>query len=674
MSKKQKNTNQQMSEITKKVQTQETQTSTKQTSGTGIAEIDELLEKANGQSNSQDTTDNTKKDGKKQTVDKNGIPDYEDLFRDGSQKEKKDKSSAIPKLLLKQNSGKLFVSAILYVIKASPTWAIPLVTSEVINIITAGGDGVMRKLFIYGAVLFFLLIQNIPTHMLYSRFVDKMLRTVSAGLRNTLIRKLQHLSLTYHKEIESGRVQSKFLRDIEAIEFLNTHITKSVIPNIISVIVSIVIAATKSGTVTAFFAVIIPINVFVVYLFRNSMHDTNKKFRSETENISAKVSNMLDMIPVTKAHGLENEEIAVLEERIRTLREKGLLLDKVNAYFGSVTWVVSQMMSAVCLFFTAYLTYKGKIQVGDVVLYQSYFNSISSELQGLINIYPQLTKGLDSIRSVSEIVLSNDVENNEGKIRLRYVHGTINFDDVSYRYPNGDEDMIKNFNLSVEPGECVAFVGSSGSGKSTIMNMIIGFMAPTKGTLSIDGKPIETLNLSDYRHFISVVPQTSILFTGTIRENITYGLENVSDELLNEVVHLANIDEFTDELPLGLDTPVTEGGGNLSGGQKQRISIARALIRDPKILILDEATSALDNISEYQVQKAINHLTKGRTTFIVAHRLSTIRNADRIVVMDNGRCVEMGTFDELMEKRGKFYELKTLNDMTANAVSEIGID
>ena len=219
----------------------------------------------------------------------------------------------------------------------------------------------------------------------------------------------------------------------------------------------------------------------------------------------------------------------------------------------------------------------------------------------------------------------------------------------------------------VNPGECIAFVGASGSGKSTIMNLVVGFMMPTSGEFLVDGKPIEALNLSDYRHFISVVPQNSILMAGTIRDNITYGMPGISEKRLAEVLEQANINEFLPSLPNGLDTVIGENGGKLSGGQKQRICIARALIRDPKILILDEATSALDNISEYHVQKAISALIKDRTTFIVAHRLSTIRDADRIVVMEQGRCVEIGTYDELMEKKGKFYELKTMNDI--NTVS-----
>lgn len=595
---------------------------------------------------------------KQPRVDRHGVPDYEELFNENKGNNKP--AIGILKALGKQNAFKIFISGLLFLLK-DVTLYIPIFTANIINAVTMDGSDKYSVMWINFILMSLVVASNIPSHIWYSRFSDKMLRTVSAGMRNTLVKKLQHLSLTYHKEIESGRIQSKFLRDMEAIEFLNNQIVKGIVPAIFGVIVSIAIAASKSGTVTVFYLLVIPVNVILVNMFSKRMKKNNSELRHASEDVSANVSNMIEMIPVTKAHGLENEEISRLEQNIKNLKEKGLLVDGTNAYFGSIAWVVGQILSGVCLIFTAWLAIKEEISVGDIVLYQSYFSSISGKVTGIVNVFPELAKGVESIHSVSEIVFSDNIENNQGKIRLRYVHGSINFDNVCYRYPDSKTDFIKNFNLQVKKGECIALVGSSGSGKSTIVNMVIGFMMPTDGSLTIDGKPVDLLNLSSYRHFISVVPQNSILFTGTIRENILYGLEGVSEERLSEVVRLANVNEFTDKMPDGLDTYVGEHGGKLSGGQKQRISIARALIRDPKILILDEATSALDNVSEYHVQQAMNELIKDRTTFIVAHRLSTIRDADRIVVMENGKIEEIGTYDELIVKKGKFYELKNLN-------------
>ncbi len=594
---------------------------------------------------------------------KSFIPDYEHLFKEAQEEQgHKKKTNGILKMLIKQNALTMIVSSVIYIVKSLASWALPIVTAEVINVVARNDENLSQKMVFYAVMIVAMLLLNYPLHIIYSKYVDKRLRLMGAGLRTSLIRKLQHLSITYHTEIESGKIQSKFMRDIEAVETLCSQAIKAIIPCIIAIIVSVLIATRKNFVITLFFICVVPINIIFVHFFRKSMRVSNRNFRIEHENVTAKMSDMLDMIPVTKAHGLEEDEIAILEQRIDLLRRKGLSVDNVNAKFASISWIVSNIMSCGCLFFSAYLAVKGEIEVGDIVLYQAYFNSISTNITNIINIYPLLTKGIDAINSLSEILLSNEVENNSGKIKLRYVHGTVEFNNVNYRYPNAKENIIKDLSFSVEPGECVAFVGASGAGKSTIMNMIIGFLHPTEGEVKIDGKPIEYLDLSKYRNHISVVPQNCILFTGSIKENITYGLTNISEERIAEVVRLANIDEFAKDLPQGLDTPVGENGAKLSGGQKQRISIARALIRDPKILILDEATSALDNISEYYVQKSIDHLTKGRTTFIVAHRLSTIRNADRIIVMEDGRCIETGTYDELMKKQGKFYELKALTE------------
>ena len=602
----------------------------------------------------------------------NVIPDFEYLFDEEEKPKpglkKKERKSGVGlrfyKRLLKGNTGGFLFSQLIFILRTSPIWIMPIITANIINAVTVGSENPVREIMINSIVLAVILLQNIPTHVIYSRITDKMLRRTGAGLRSAVVRKLQHLSITYHKEIETGKIQSKFLKDIESVEGLNTNIIKILIPSIISAIVSIGIAIYNSGVVTLFFLVIIPANILIAQGFRKVLRKKNHMYRVENESVSAKLSNMLEMLTVTKAHGLEDEEIAQFEKNIRYLTTRGLDVDKSNAYFGSASWVIANIMSGACLVFCAVLALNGMIKPGDVVLYQSLFASINNSVQTIINVLPTFSTGFEAVSSISEIMMSKDVEDDRGKAHVDSVEGNVKFDHVYYRYPNGTQYVVDDLNLDVKAGECIAVVGASGSGKSTIMNMIIGFLQPTSGHLYIDGRDITEISLTEYRHCISVVPQNSILFSGTIRENITYGMENIGEEKLQQVAEMANLNEFVKDLPNGLDTFIGEHGGKLSGGQKQRITIARALIRDPKILILDEATSALDNISEYHVQKAISSMIKGRTTFIVAHRLSTIRDADRIVVMEAGKCVETGTYEELMEKRGKFFELKNLNDMS----------
>ncbi|RIE03209.1 ABC transporter ATP-binding protein [Cohnella faecalis] len=563
-------------------------------------------------------------------------------------------------LLYRKHWSKLLLSIVFFLLKHSPVYVIPIITANLINLAMHPEKNSTSTLWLNIIVLAFVIVQNIPTQVLHISYLSKAVRYMEAELRSTLVRKLQRLSMSAHGELMSGKLQAKVLRDVEAIEFLSRQMMLSVVPAIINVIVAVAITSSRSLLVTGFFVLTIPAALAIVSFFRNKIKASNSEFRKQIESMSGQVSEMVGMIPITRAHGLEQTEINKIDKTLTKLRHKGYKLDIVEAYFGSYAWVTFQLFQVLCLAFTIMLAYKGTIPIGDVVLYQSFFTMILGSITQLLNVYPNIAKGFESIYSVTEILLSKDTEAYQGKKKPEALKGQFTFENVSFGYPNSERHVLQQFNINVKAGESIALVGASGAGKSTVLNLVIGFSKPGEGRVLLDGVPMDELDMGAYRSSLAVVPQTTLLFSGSIRENITYGLPSVSDEKLAEIIRMTHLEDVIAQLPDGLDTMIGEHGGRLSGGQRQRIAIARALIRDPKIILLDEATSALDNESEYRVQQAMRKLTQGRTTFIVAHRLSTIRDADRIVVMKQGRCVEMGTFEELMELRGEFYQLKQL--------------
>ena len=556
----------------------------------------------------------------------------------------------------------LLWASICLVAQRSPVWVIPLVTANIIDTATnPGEDAGMRILFNVIIALLFI-VQNVGSNYLATQQFAKVNRSIEGSLRNAMVRKLQQLSIMFHKEVQSGRLQSKIMRDVEQVQELLNQIFRTLFFFVLDFAIAVAITFQKSPTVFLFFLIVVPVSVLTIYAFRKPISDKNREFRDQMEHTQGAVAEMLEMIPVTRAHGLQEVEIQKMNRSLTKIVNRGYSLDLVNALFGSVSWVVFQSFQILCLAFTGYLACRGAISVGEVVLFQTYFTQIVGQISTLINIYPQVCKGLESVRSIGDIMAETKVETDNSIVPLGELKGGVEFCNIDFKYPDSERYILKDFSLKVAPGESIAFVGESGAGKSTILNLLIGFIPPTGGKILIDRVNMVNLDMKEYRSQIAVVPQNTILFSGTIRDNITYGLSGVKEEEIKRVIEEVGLQDLLAKMPDGLDTQLGEHGDKLSGGQRQRISIARALIRKPKIIIFDEATSALDSASEKKVQEATNAMMKNCTTFLVAHRLSTIKNADRIVFMKNGTIAEMGSYDELMAKKGEFYNLKKMQE------------
>ncbi|WES63020.1 ABC transporter ATP-binding protein [Microbacter sp. GSS18] len=559
--------------------------------------------------------------------------------------------------LLARRPGRMTLAVLAFTMKEIPLWFLPVVTAEIIDIVATGGD--VTTALVWFAIAAGLLLQNYPMHIVYTRSFMTVVRDTGADLRNALAARLQSLSIGYHTRVSSSIVQTKVVRDVENVELMLQQVTHPLLSATMVMGGALAMTAVAVPQFLPVYALAVPIAIGIRYGLRNRSRVRNELFRREVEGFAARVGEMASLIPVTRAHGLEQTAVSRVATGADGVRRAGLHLDMLNGHVASISWVAMQLLGVGCLVLAAVFSLTGILPItpGEVVLLATYFTLLTQGLTQLLMLIPVGARGLESMRSISEVLQEPDLEQNEGKRAVSDVGGRLDLERVSHRYDGADRDAVHDVSLRIAPGETVAFVGSSGSGKSTMLNLVLGFVRPTSGRILLDGQDMQELDLRTVRRSVSVVPQESVLFEGSIHDNISYGLEEVTEDRLRAALRDANAAEFVDALPEGWDTVVGERGARLSGGQRQRLAIARALVRDPRILLLDEATSALDPESEGLVKDALNRLMAGRTTLVVAHRLSTIRQADRIVVLEHGEIVEQGAHDELLERGGRYAHL-----------------
>lgn len=505
--------------------------------------------------------------------------------------------------------GQLFWAAFWFTVKHSPAWVTPIVIANIINIVTDPEHHNLTQFWLNLIVGSVFIAQNVLTAWLHTRASSGLTRGVEMELRGAMVHKLQRLSIQYHTQAQTGRLLSKIMRDVENVEQMMQSCFSSIVPLVTSVTVAVVVTALNDPRVLWLYLFAVPVAGITVGVFRQPIRKSNRRFRREMERTQAAVSEMLEMVPVTRAYGLSEEEADRMDALLGGVRDSGFRLDTTNSLFGATSWVVFQLFQMICLGFTGLLAWNKVITAGEVVLYQNYFGQIVTAVSGVVNLFPALARGMESLNSINEIMASGDEEQSGTTPAPVPLRGAVRFEHVAYRYPDAECSVLTDFDLAVPAGSSVAFVGPSGAGKSTLLSLLMGFCRPDAGRILVDD-----IDLRD----------------------------------------------MVDRLPKGIYTNLVEHGGNFSGGQRQRIAIARALIRRPRLIIFDEATSALDSETERLVADATARLMGRCTTFLVAHRLSTIQTADLIAVVEHGRITEQGGYEELMTKKGRFYDLKIL--------------
>ena len=481
---------------------------------------------------------------------------------------------------------------------------------------------------------------------------------IETDMRRDFFGHLQKLSFSYYDNTKIGTLMSRMTSDLFDVTEFAHHCPEEFFISGIKIVCSFVILCTMSVPLTLIVFSVIPPMIFVLTVFNRKMRAGFRESRKQIGELNSQIEDSLLGIRVVKSFVGESVE----EEKFEGGNQKFLKIKKkvyyVMAGFQSSTRFFDGLMYIVVVVAGALFMMNGKITPADYLAYLMFVTTLLTSIRRIVEFAEQFQRGLTGIERFSEIMdVEPDVKNAIGATELGRVRGEVEFRDVSFHYETETKDVLTHLDLKVKAGESIALVGPSGGGKTTLCSLIPRFYDVTSGEILLDGTPISQVTLRSLRENIGVVAQDVYLFSGSIRENIAYGKRNATEEEIIEAAKLAGAHEFILSLPQGYDTYVGERGVKLSGGQKQRVSIARVFLKNPPILILDEATSALDNESERIVQASLEKLAKGRTTFTIAHRLTTVRNADRILVLTDRGIEESGSHEELIARGGIYADL-----------------
>ena len=480
---------------------------------------------------------------------------------------------------------------------------------------------------------------------------------IETDMRRDAYAHLQQLSNTYFNNTKVGQIMGRITNDLFDVTEFAHHCPEEFFIAFIKLVISFLILARIHLLLTVMVFIIVPIMIVVCRILNKRMKAVFAKQRHQIGELNAKIEDSLLGQKVVKAFANEDIENAKFEEgnqEFLRLKKNGYW---VMGIFSTSTRIFDGLMNLIVILGGGYFLMKGQILPGDMVAYVMYVSTLIATIRKIIEFMEQFQRGITGIERFVQI-MDADIEifDEPDAVELQNPKGEIAFVDVSFEYPDDHNKVFQHLNLTIHAGEKLAIVGPSGGGKTTLCNLIPRFYDVTAGNIILDGKNIHQFTLKSLRRNIGVVQQEVYLFSGTVYENIAYGKPGATYEEVMEAAKRAGADEFIRELKDGYDTYVGERGVKLSGGQKQRISIARVFLKNPPIIILDEATSALDNESEYAVAKSLNELAKGRTTLTIAHRLSSIRNSDRILVLTDEGIVEEGNHDELMELQGIYHQ------------------